>query len=454
MAEYPGMLALVSVLLLAGPAGKSAQFPLHEWLPEAMAGPGPVSALIHAATMVKSGVYLVARLLPLFYVGYHVLEIKDAYYFFQLTAWMGAITAFLAATQGMVALELKKVMAYSTVSQIGYMMLALGVAGMSPGLLVNGFTAGLFHLVSHAMFKACLFLCAGTVIHAVHSFYITDMGGMRKYMKFTWIFMGIAAMALIGVPFTPGFWSKEMVLVAVMDANMPLFAFALITVGLTAFYTTRCFGLVFHGAESKNVEHAKEHGAHMDDGHKTMAIACGILAVMIIAAGIFGKTVEHALHHGFEHMLVTGMEMPVAAEAGHHYPHWLIPVLSISFLLIGVVPGYILFFRRKIDVHAMVEGNGLLKGAHTFLWKRWYIDEAYLKVFVDGTISVSKFVAHKLEDNFDSLVHRTLPAILVKQGPVALSKLKTDGHETMYAVAYILALFIIFISIFFATLGN
>ena len=138
MAETPGMLVLVSVLLLAGPVGKSAQFPFHEWLPEAMAGPGPVSALIHAATMVKSGVYFVARILPFFYYGYWVVGVDEASWFFYLTAWIGAFTAFLAATQGIVSLELKKILAYSTVSQIGYMMLALGVAGLAPRLLLDG----------------------------------------------------------------------------------------------------------------------------------------------------------------------------------------------------------------------------------------------------------------------------------------------------------------------------
>ena len=200
MATSPGNVILVTLLLLAGPIGKSAQFPFHEWLPEAMAGPGPVSALIHAATMVKSGVYLVARLVPLFYSAYWVAGIEDAAWFFHVTAWVGAFTALLAATQGMVALELKKVLAYSTVSQIGYMMLGLGAAGLAPGLLLDGYTSSIFHLVSHALFKACLFLCAGTVIHAVHSIYIQDMGAVRKYLPLTWLFTLVAALSLMGLP--------------------------------------------------------------------------------------------------------------------------------------------------------------------------------------------------------------------------------------------------------------
>ena len=139
---------------------------------------GPVSALIHAATMVKSGVYLVARLVPIFYYGLWVAGIDEAAWFFYVTAWVGVFTAFLAATQGLVAVELKKVLAYSTVSQIGYMLLGLGAAGLGPALLLDGYTAGIFHLVSHALFKACLFLCAGTVIHAVHSIYMPDMGAV------------------------------------------------------------------------------------------------------------------------------------------------------------------------------------------------------------------------------------------------------------------------------------
>lgn len=453
MAEYPGMIILVSILLLAGPAGKSAQFPLHEWLPEAMAGPGPVSALIHAATMVKSGVYLVARLLPIFYYGKYALHLDDAAVFFQLTAWMGAITAFLAASQGLVALELKKVLAYSTVSQIGYMMLALGVAGMRPDLLVQGYTAGVFHLLSHAMFKACLFLCAGTVIHAVHTFYITEMGGLKKYLRFTWLFMGIAALSLVGFPFTPGFWSKDLVLLTVLSADLPLFVFALVTVGMTAFYTTRFFGLVFHGKETENVAHTKAHGGHMDDGHKTMAIACGILAVMILGAGIFGKTVEHILMSGFDYSLTQSLKLPVEAAATDHLGHTVILVTSIGFLLLGVIPGYFLYIRRKIDVHKLVTENALLKAAHSFLWKRWYIDSTYLKIFVTGSYKLANFTAFKLEENYDRLIHRTLPTFLTQKGPTLLAFLRTDGHETAYAVGYILIIFSIFIAVFFSTTG-
>ena len=322
MAATPGLVVLVSVLLLAGPIGKSAQFPLHEWLPEAMAGPGPVSALIHAATMVKCGVYFVARLVPIFYVGHWVAGSAEAAVFFHLTAWVGALTALLGATQGLVALELKKVLAYSTISQIGYMMLALGTAGLAPGLLLDGYTAGLFHLISHALFKACLFLCAGTVIHAVHSIYIHEMGGLRASMPLTWAFVLVAAAALVGLPPLPGFWSKDAVLLAAFNASTPLFVLGLVTVGLTAFYTVRCIGMVFHGPAGGS----QPHGGHAADGSVSMRLAVGALVLLTLLAGVGGPWLESILHHGFE----TGLPAPAAAGHAGGASHTLVSVLALS----------------------------------------------------------------------------------------------------------------------------
>ncbi|MBI3841508.1 MAG: NADH-quinone oxidoreductase subunit L, partial [Thaumarchaeota archaeon] len=182
-----GLLVPVALLIFGGAVGKSAQFPLHEWLPDAMAGPAPVSALIHAATIVKAGVVLVARVAPLFYfavVTNPSLGIASVEPFFLTVAWIGAFTAFLAATQALVGFELKKILAYSTISQIGYMMMAIGVAGLSTEF-VQGLSSGLYHLMSHAIFKACLFLAAGALIHAADSKYISEMGGMRDRMKLT-----------------------------------------------------------------------------------------------------------------------------------------------------------------------------------------------------------------------------------------------------------------------------
>src|ERR687886_2819963 len=234
------LLVPAAVLLFGGAIGKSAQFPLNEWLLEAMTGPTAVSALIHAATMVKAGVFLVARIAPLFF-ALASLGAFSVQQFFEVVAWVGAITAFLLATQALVNPEIKKVLAYSTGSQIGYMMMALGIAGLSVHF-VDGYAAGFYHLMSHAMFKASLFMGAGAVLHTVGSRFMTDMGGLRKYMKKTYIFMLLASLSLAGAPlFTSGFWSKDAVFAAVLESGYtyawPLFAMGVIVAIMTAFYT-------------------------------------------------------------------------------------------------------------------------------------------------------------------------------------------------------------------------
>src|ERR687894_1842610 len=209
------LLVPAAVLLFGGAVGKSAQFPLNEWLLEAMAGPTSVSALIHAATMDKAGVFLVARIGPLFFA----LAVFNVSQFFEVVAWAGAITAFLLATQAIVNPEIKKVLAYSTGSQIGYMMMALGIAGLSTQF-VEGYTAGFFHLMSHALFKASLFMAAGAILHAVGTRFMTDMGGLLKNMKKTFIFMLLSSLSLAGAPLiTSGFWSKDAIFAALLESG-------------------------------------------------------------------------------------------------------------------------------------------------------------------------------------------------------------------------------------------
>ena len=248
------LLVPAAILLFGGAIGKSAQFPLNEWLLEAMTGPTPVSALIHAATMVKAGVFLVARIGPLFFA----LAAFDAAAFFEVVAWIGAITAFLLATQAIVNPEIKKVLAYSTGSQIGYMMMALGIAGLSTQF-VDGYTAGFFHLMSHAMFKASLFMAAGAILHVVGSRFMTDMGGLRKNMNKTFIFMLLSALSLAGAPLiTSGFWSKDAIFAALLESGtstgISLFFIAFIVAIMTAFYTFRMVGMVFLGTKSKHIQ--------------------------------------------------------------------------------------------------------------------------------------------------------------------------------------------------------
>jgi NADH-quinone oxidoreductase subunit L len=230
------------VLIFIGGAGKSAMFPLHIWLPDAMEGPTPVSALIHAATMVVAGVYLVARLFPMFYFveGGIALEV---------VAYVGGFSSLIAAVIALTQHDIKRVLAFSTMSQIGYMMMALGISGYGnvDGL---GFTASMFHLFTHAMFKALLFLGAGSVIHAVHSNVLQDMGGLRKYMPITNITFLIAALAIAGVPPFAGFFSKDEILAAAYESNQLLFWVEWIVAGLTAFYMFRLYFGIFWGKDT------------------------------------------------------------------------------------------------------------------------------------------------------------------------------------------------------------
>lgn len=457
MAASPGMVILVTLLLLAGPLGKSAQFPFHEWLPEAMAGPGPVSALIHAATMVKSGVYLVARLVPLFYYGYWVAGIGEAGWFFVLTAWVGAFTAFLAATQGLVASELKKVLAYSTVSQIGYMLLGLGAAGLAPDLLAAGYTAGVFHLVSHALFKACLFLCAGTVIHAVHSFYLSDMGGLRAALPRTWLFMLAGALALAGVPPLPGFWSKDAVLLATVDASLPLFGLALLTAAITAGYTVRFFALVFHGPARPHGSAAAHDAAGAADGAPSMRFAAGVLALALAAAGLAGPAIEHVLHHAFEvggfheALLLEGpMQIAATTSAGHGF----VPVLAVAAALAGAVPAWLVYGRGLTAPETVLARHPAARRLHRFFLSRWGIDAALTRVFVDGTRRIAERVAGGWEAGFDEAVHRRWPRRLTERLQGLVHHLRADTEELLYNVSYVLVLFGLLLAYLFLGAGG
>jgi NADH-quinone oxidoreductase subunit L len=446
MAAVPGMVVLVSVLLIAGPVGKSAQFPLHEWLPEAMAGPSPVSALIHAATMVKSGVFLVARLIPIFYYGYWVAGSPEAMHFFTIVAWVGAVTAFLAASQGLVALELKKALAFSTVSQIGYMMLALGVSGFSPGLLVEGYTAGVFHLMSHAMFKACLFLCAGTVIHTAHSIYLHDMGALRKYMPVTWIFMVLAALSLMGVPPLPGFWSKDAVLLVCLESRQfMLFAVAIAAVICTSFYTVRFMGMIFHGRPSDHISAQERQRAHLGEGHRSQTFACAALALGIVAFGLFGLTAEHTLHALFAGNLETVLSLPTQGRPSA-FPHLLVPLLSVLCVLAGAVPACLFYVARTWDVEGIFQRFNAIRLVHRFLWERWYIDRFYSWFFVRGALRLAAFVAGVCEAALDIVMHRKLPRAIGVGGNALIELVRADAADLTNNIAYVLAMVVLFIA--------
>src|SRR5919199_1055443 len=293
------LLVPAAVLLFGGAIGKSAQFPLNEWLLEAMTGPTAVSALIHAATMVKAGVFLVARLGPLFF-AIAAIGALNVQQFFEVVAWVGGITAFLLASQALVNPEIKKVLAYSTGSQIGYMMMGLGIAGLSTQF-VDGYSAGFFHLISHAMFKASLFMGAGALLHTVGSRFMTDMGGMRRHMRKTYIFMLLASLSLAGAPlFTSGFWSKDAIFAAVLESGYsyawPLFAMGVIVAIMTAFYTFRMIGMSFFGKESKHLKEIEESGHHLHEVSASLWVPFAILAIATISIGVVGFIFEAEIH--------------------------------------------------------------------------------------------------------------------------------------------------------------
>lgn len=328
------------VLVFIGGAGKSAMFPLHIWLPDAMEGPTPVSALIHAATMVVAGVYLVARLFPLFSLDASVLSI---------VTWVGAGSAMLAAVIACTQTDIKRVLAYSTMSQIGYMMLSLGV---------SGYTASLFHLFTHAFFKSLLFLCAGVIIHLVHSNELKDMSGLRKSLPVTHIAFLIACLAIAGIPPLSGFFSKEEILAAAWKTNRLVYGVGLVTAGVTAFYMFRLYFSIFWNTSPPASTHPS--GAHAE-GSATMKIPLIILSIATLFAGAIpfskyvtsnGRPLEEAISIGFS-------------------------IIPVSLAISGIALAYWLYSRRSDRPEKIAASLGRL---YRVAYKKFYIDELYLFV--------------------------------------------------------------------------
>lgn len=345
-ASFLGVSALTwgLVLVFVGGAGKSAMFPLHIWLPDAMEGPTPVSALIHAATMVVAGVFLVARLFPVFAISSPAA--------LGLVGYVGAISALIAAVIACTQTDIKRVLAYSTMSQIGYMMFALGVSGYG-GEEGLGYTASMFHLFTHAMFKALLFLGAGAVIHFIHSNEMKDMGGLRKYLPITHITFLIACLAIAGVPPFAGFFSKEEILLAAYQHNPTIYWIALITSGLTAFYMFRLYFSIFW-----NKEH-HPHGEHHGEGGFAMMMPLLLLAVGAAAAGFIP----------FGHFVSSDGK---ALETGFHLQFSIAPVaLALAGIFIAMW-----MYRKQNDKPEKIAAslNGLYKAAY----HKFYIDEIYM----------------------------------------------------------------------------
>jgi len=397
------LLVPAAVLIFGGAIGKSAQFPLNEWLLEAMTGPTPVSALIHAATMVKAGVFLVARIGPLFFA----VAALNSSQFFEVVAWVGAITAFLLATQAMVNPEIKKVLAYSTGSQIGLMMMGLGIAGLSTSF-VDGFTAGFFHLMSHAMFKASLFMGAGAVLHAVGSRFMTDMGGLRSKMKKTFIFMMMSGLSLAAAPFiTSGFWSKDAILASVLESgyhySWVLFGIAVTVSFMTAFYTFRMLGMTFFGNKSRFVQETEYHHPVHEVG-SVMWIPFAILAIASIAVGLIGFAFEHQLHEMFSaylantfniHAPVPGGE-GIEAKSGAEFLdlQGLNPIAisaSVGAFALGAIIGGVVYMGRVINPE-IVSRNIISRAVWKFFFNRWYLNTALYWVAVIGPLALYRIV--------------------------------------------------------------
>ena len=336
------------VLVFMGGAGKSAMFPLHIWLPDAMEGPTPVSALIHAATMVVAGVFLVARLFPVFQMSPPALEV---------VAYVGVTSALFAAVIACTQTDIKRVLAYSTMSQIGFMMFAVGVSGFENGGLLGlsnlGFTASMFHLFKHALFKALLFLGAGAVIHFIHSNEIKDMGGLRKYMPITHISFLIACLAIAGVPPFAGFFSKEEILLAAYHHNQVIYWVALFTSGLTAFYMFRLYFSIFWSSEHH------PNGHHHEEGGFAMMMPLVLLAVGAALAGFipFGNFVSadgKLLESKF---------------------HWAFSIAPVVLGLMGIFTAMLLYKKQNDKPEKLAASlNGLYKAAY----HKFYIDEIYL----------------------------------------------------------------------------
>ena len=385
-----GLLLPTALLFFGGPIGKSAQFPLQEWLPDAMTGPASVSALIHAATMVKAGVFLTGRMGPVFFIA--LSQFNQVSQFFGVIAWIGAFTALLAASQAAVAREIKKVLAYSTVSQIGYMMLALGMAGLSANFLA-GYTAGLFHLLSHAVFKASLFLAAGWVLHVAESRFMDEMGGLAKAMKFTSASMLLAGLSLMGIPLFSGFWTKDAILsLSFLGGQYILYGLALITAFVTGFYTVRMLGITLAGKPSKHVEDLMEGGKHPHEAGLTM-----LIPYLLLAVGSLGLGLAYPFYSG-----PLTRYIPAAVSSTSGLTDLLLLSVSTVVAVVGGEIAYLMYFRKD---YVFKTGMNPIQ---RFLYKRWYLDAIYYKVFVSGLLAASRGLYRYVEQGIWNRLNNTI----------------------------------------------
>ena len=414
-----GTISAITILLFVGAIGKSAQIPLHVWLPDAMEGPTPVSALIHAATMVTAGIYMVVRSNALYALAPQVSMI---------VAIIGGLTAFFAATIALVQYDLKRVLAYSTISQLGYMVLAVGV---------GAYTSAMFHLMTHAFFKALLFLAAGSVMHAMHDVIdIRRFGGLKDKMRITYITFLIGGLALAGFPLiTAGFYSKDEILANVVDDSLLLEVLALLTAFLTAFYTFRAIFMTFHGEpRDRNLyDHAHEN-------KPVMTVPLIILAVLSLVGGFVGLPASLHLPN-----LLEGWLEPVA-----HAEHNITLAVEIGLIVVssvlalgGIGLAYWVYMRRA----DLAENEGRLYGPfYKVLVNKYYVDEFYDMVFVNPGKRLGKFLANIIDVGLiDTLLVDGLARLTGAFGRIFA------GFQTGYLRNYVLSILIgcIIVGIYF-----
>ncbi|PSP17996.1 MAG: NADH-quinone oxidoreductase subunit L [Cyanobacteria bacterium QS_8_64_29] len=450
--------ALFGILVFLGPVAKSAQFPLHVWLPDAMEGPTPISALIHAATMVAAGVFLIARMYPVF---------ESIPFAMETIAWTGAFTAFLGATIAITQTDIKKGLAYSTISQLGYMVLAMGI---------SGYTAGLFHLMTHAFFKAMLFLCSGSVIHGMeevvgHNPVLSQdmrlMGGLRRYMPLTAATFSIGTLAICGIPPFAGFWSKDEILHDAFAASPALWFVGWLTAGLTAFYMFRMYFLTFEGSfrgndasrrqallqqagqggpapafgpgamDARELEHAEteaseETGGHHKQPHEsalTMTLPLLVLAVPSFAIGWIGRPWNNAFERFIYPPGETPEEAAMASVAEFHWDEFLIMSgSSVGIALLGLTLASLMYWQGRIDARAIAQR---LRPLYLLSWNKWYFDEIYHALFVRGSRRLARQVMEVDYRVVDGAVNAT--GLLALLGGEGMKYLET-GRAQLYAL--------------------
>jgi NADH-quinone oxidoreductase subunit L len=381
----------ICLLLVLGAAGKSAQIPLYVWLPDAMEGPTPVSALIHAATMVTAGIYMVARCHVLFNMSPTALAV---------VACIGAATALMAATIGMVQNDIKRVLAYSTVSQLGYMFMACGV---------GAYSAGIFHLMTHAFFKALLFLSAGSVIHAMSNEQdMRKMGGLRKHIPITFWCMTAGVVAIAGIPPLAGFFSKDEILYQTFAHGGGLYLFlwfvGLVTAGITSFYMFRLWFKTFFGAEHFKEHHDHDH--HADHGHShgvhesplVMTTPLMVLAILSVIGGWVGVPAALGGHNEFEHFLepVFASAAPVSEAATSHGTEIGLAVVSVLVALLGLAVAYFLYIRKP---GTSTEIARKAKPIYSLLDHKYWVDEIYGLAIIAPLLGFSRVILNGVVDS-------------------------------------------------------